>query len=244
MHRFAVFCGVALLVLACGGTAARAQVPDKFTNLKVLPKDMPKRELMDVMRNFTNALGVSCDHCHVEKDGADDFASDDKAPKHAARAMMQMAGEINQRLLPTAGLESPVQVRCITCHRGLTKPQTIDQVMTAEITKGGVTAATARYRELRGQYYGSGSYDFGPRPVNTVAETLARGQNNVDGALELLKLNEEFNADKVDTHLALGQLYAMKGNTDAAVASIERALKLDPGNERAKQMLERIRAPK
>ena len=244
MHRFAVFCGVVLLVLACGATAALAQVPDKFTNLKVLPKDMPKRELMDVMRSFTAALGVSCDHCHVSKNDVDDFASDDKAPKRTARAMLQMAGEINQRLLPAAGLESPMQVRCITCHRGVTKPQTLDQVMTAEITKGGVAGATARYRELRGQYYGSGSYDFGPRTLNNVAETLARGQNDIDGALELLKLNEEFNADKIDTHLAVGQLYAMKGNTDAAVASIERALKIDPENERAKQMLERIRAPK
>ena len=244
MPRFAVFCVAALLFAVCGSTTAFAQVPDKFTNLKVLPKDMPKRELTEIMRSFTVALGVRCDHCHVEKDGVDDFASDDKAPKRAARAMLQMAGEINQRLLPTAGLESPMQVRCITCHRGLVKPQTIDQVMTAEIGKGGVAAAMARYRELRGQYYGSGSYDFGPRPVNSVAETLARGQNNVDGALEIMKLNEEFHADKVETHLSIAYLQSTKGNTDAAIASVERALKIEPGNDRAKQMLERLRAPK
>lgn len=244
MQRQVLTLALVILLLACSAIVTVAQVPDKFTNLKILPKDMPKRELMDVMRNFSAALGVGCEHCHVEKPDGDDFAADDKAPKRAARAMMQMANDINQRLLPTAGLESPMQVRCITCHRGLTKPQTLDVVLTAEIGKGGVAAAAARYRELRRQYYGSGSYDFGPRPLNTVAETLARGQNNVDGALELLKLNEEFNADKVDTYLAIGQLHAMKGNTDAAVASIERALKLEPENQRAKQMLERIRAPK
>ena len=244
MRRFAVLCATTLLFLVFGVSVALAQVPDKFTNLKVLPKDIAKRDLLDTMRSFSMALGVGCEHCHVEKNGADDFAADDKAPKKSARAMLQMVGEINQKLLPTAGIESPVQVRCITCHRGVTKPQTLDQVLTAELTKGGVPAATARYRELRGQYYGSGSYDFGPRPLNNVAETLARGQNNIDGALELLKLNEEFNADKAETYLALGQLQNMKGDTEAAVASVERALKIDPTNERAKQMLERIRAPK
>ena len=37
-----------------------------------------------------------------------DFAADTKAPKRAARAMMQMTREINERLIPAAGLDRPM----------------------------------------------------------------------------------------------------------------------------------------
>src|SRR6187402_2128823 len=51
-HRLAVIC--AALVLAA--TSASAQIPDKFTNLKVLPKDTPKPELVKIMRGFAGDL--------------------------------------------------------------------------------------------------------------------------------------------------------------------------------------------
>ena len=70
MRRLVVFCGAAFLFLAFGASVALAQIPDKFTNLKVLPKDIAKRDLVETMRSFSMALGVTCQHCHVEKDGA------------------------------------------------------------------------------------------------------------------------------------------------------------------------------
>ena len=247
MPRSAMLVAV-FLFLSLGAALASAQIPDKFTNLKVFPADTPKRELVDRMREFTGALGVRCNHCHVGQDPNSlegyDVASDDKETKRVARAMLQMAREINSHLLPTTGRQSPMEVRCVTCHRGVTKPQTLDQLLTAEIAKGGVPAATARYRELRQQYYGSGSYDFGPRALNSVAENLARGQNNVDGAIEVAKLNVEFNGDKGESHLGLAGLYATKGDKDAAIACIERALAINPEDGRAKQMLERVRSGK
>jgi hypothetical protein len=236
--------GVALILVP----ASLAQIPDQFTNLKVLPKDMPKRELVNLMRDFAGSLGVRCNHCHVGENAATlegfDFASDDKETKRVARAMLQMTNEINGKLLPTIGRESPVQVRCATCHRGVTKPQTLDQILLAEVAKGGVDSAKTRYRELRTQYYGTGSYDFSGRTMNMVAEKLARGQKNFDAAAELMKLHIEFNPDKADAYIGLGQLYSMKGDKEAAIAALERAVALEPENAQAKQMLESVRSGK
>jgi polyisoprenoid-binding protein YceI len=82
---------------ALGVPMVQAQLPTKFTNLQVLPKDIAPRELVDGMKGFTRALHVRCNHCHVYA-GSDpddlatyDFASDDKELKRSARALMQAA---------------------------------------------------------------------------------------------------------------------------------------------------------
>lgn len=234
-------------LMLCAGSVA-AQIPDKYTNLKVLPKDIDKRQMVDIMRSFSGALGVRCNYCHVGESTTSlegfDFASDDKEKKRVARGMMQMVGEINDRLMPAAGLQSPMRVRCVTCHRGVEEPEMLTDILLEEAGKGGTATAEARYRELRKEYYGSGSYDFSPRTLNELAETLAREKNDVDGAIAFMKLNLEFNPDAAGSHLMLAQLYVTKGDNAAAVTAVEQALKLEPDNQRAKQMLERLRPTK
>lgn len=237
----------ALLLLNGLVVPSSAQIPDEFTNLRVLPKDIGKRELVDVMRGFSGALGVRCTHCHKgpvpgSLEGVD-FATDDLEPKRVARSMIKLVGEINGKLLPASGRDKTMQVRCVTCHRGLTRPETLEQVLLAAVAEGGSAAAAGKYEELREQYYGSGSYDFGPGTLNTVAETLAQEKNDLDGAIALMRVNVEANPEAAYSHLMLGQLLAMKGDKQAAAASIERSLALEPDNPRARQMLERLRAP-
>ncbi len=43
---------IALTALMLWGAAAQSQLPDRFTNLKVLPKDISKAELQSTMRGF------------------------------------------------------------------------------------------------------------------------------------------------------------------------------------------------
>ena len=73
--------GILFAFLLMGGVA-HSQIPDEFTNLKVLPRGIEKRDLVNTMKNFTFSLGVRCSFCHVGKEEADlstyDFASDDK----------------------------------------------------------------------------------------------------------------------------------------------------------------------
>ena len=51
----------AILVAQGGG---RGGEPPK--NLQVLPKDMPRQQVVAIMGSFTAALGVNCAHCHTE----------------------------------------------------------------------------------------------------------------------------------------------------------------------------------
>jgi hypothetical protein len=48
------------LLVSIPAARAGAQVPEKFTNLKVFPKDVAKQDLVGAMREFSSALGVRC----------------------------------------------------------------------------------------------------------------------------------------------------------------------------------------
>jgi tetratricopeptide (TPR) repeat protein len=238
-----------VFVAALGIGTASAQIPDEFKNLKVLPKDISKRELVDVMRGFTDALGVRCKQCHVPGDDPHslqgyDFASDKPKDKETARAMMKMLAAINADYVGKAGIKNPTQVRCVTCHRGLTDPATLTQVMEAAMDTAGVEGAAAEYRELRKDYYGTGSYDFSPEALAELAQATADRPDGVDKAIALAQLNLEFNPDHARTYGLLGQLYANTGNTDLAMKNLEKAAELEPDNPRIKQMLDRLRSGK
>jgi tetratricopeptide (TPR) repeat protein len=198
------------------------------------------------MRNFSGALGQRCSYCHVAEDPANletyDFASDDKETKRVAQIMMKMTGDINNTHLPELKEENVTRVRCITCHRGVDTPETIDNVVLAVVEKDGLDAALAKYREMRQEYYGRASYDFSSGPLSSAAESLAGERGDVDGAIAIMKMNIEFNPDEAYSHLFLGQLYQASGDKAAAIASVEKSLELDPNNNRAKAMLEKLKA--
>jgi len=239
------YLGSAILVAALCGPGALAQIPDKFTNLKILPETISKRELVGYMREFAGALGVRCSHCHVGQNVMTlegfDWASDEKETKRVARAMMKLTREINEKLLPTTGRESLSEVRCITCHRGLSKPKTLDVVLREVVESDGVPAALERYRELRQEYYGRGVFDFSTRTLSTTAEWLARQQHDIDGALSFAKLNAELNPDEANIHYQLGQLHEAKGDKAQAIASYQRCLVLQPDNVWAKKAIEKLK---
>ena len=92
-----------------------------FKNIQSM-KGVPAGRLLMVMnRGDSRALGVACTHCHVEQD----FSSDDKRPKRAAREMMAMNKVINERLRTLQNLEGKPEehfVNCTTCHRGQVDP--------------------------------------------------------------------------------------------------------------------------
>jgi len=72
-----------------------------------------------VMGKWSEALGVSCGHCHVT--GKWDL--DDKPEKKIARQMAELSSKINGDLVKIDGLQNakPV-INCTTCHRGELKP--------------------------------------------------------------------------------------------------------------------------
>src|SRR5262249_2124188 len=56
-----------------------------------------------------------------------------------------------------------------TCHRGITEPRTLQDMLRREYQSGGLDALTAKYHELRERYYGRAAYDFSEVPLADLA---------------------------------------------------------------------------
>jgi photosynthetic reaction center cytochrome c subunit len=120
---------VAIAQAPQGGGQGRGAPQPPPTNLQVLPKDIARPQLLQAMQNFSAALGVTCNHCHVFNgpgDPMNDMASDAKPTKNIARAMMRMVREINptvQKAVATKPADQVAAVGCATCHRGSAIPE-------------------------------------------------------------------------------------------------------------------------
>jgi hypothetical protein len=129
MRRLALLAVAGLAIAASTTLRAQNPIPEKFTNLQVLPKTTTRAEILPVMKGFALNLGIRCEHCHVGE-GNDlskfDFASDTKPAKAVARRMMKMVATLNETV---AGIGDPApagtpKITCFTCHRGAVKPLT------------------------------------------------------------------------------------------------------------------------
>jgi len=231
--------------IATGTTVTPAQVPEEFTNLRVLPADISKRELMGIMRAYSGALDVRCNHCHVgpaDLQGMD-FTTDEKATKKTARLMMKMVKAINGTHLAAidTGRSGKVDVRCQTCHHGLAVPAPIEEVLAHSIDADGVDAAITEYRQLRQEHYGGASYDFSQNPVNALAETLVR-EEKLDEALALMTMNIEFNPDEAWTRMLMAGVHKARGDKKKAIASYQAALRIEPDNGWAQRQIDALKA--
>ena len=179
-----------LLALALTTVPVAAQnIPDRFANLELLPDDISRRELVGIMRDFSGALGVRCGYCHTVSDDLespdDDFASDEKETKAAARIMMTMVAAINDDHLhelphehaPTAAAAEHEHEEGVEEHEH-------------EAPAPVVTSAAAQHREVACVTCHSGR----TRPATLVPELTWAAQ---DGGLDALQaryaeLREEY----------------------------------------------------
>ena len=227
--------------------AAQAQFPpEKLKNLKVYPQDIPVRSLIDSMAGFTRALGVRCTFCHVGEEGQPlasyDFVSDEKHTKLAAREMLAMVAAVNGTHLGKLEHrhEPPITVTCATCHRGVSEPRPLQQVLLIAYDSGGADAAERKYRELRERYYGRASYDFGDVPLADVGTAL-RQRNNMTDAIRFFVLNTEFSPNSAFAHRMTGGAYLAGGDTAKAITSFERAIAIAPNDQQTARILETLR---
>ena len=73
-------------------------------------KGLPDDKLMEVMKAFTQALGVKCDYCHVQSN-----FDQDTPRKQIARFMLT---EFSSKLVKSDG----TGVTCTECHKGRPRP--------------------------------------------------------------------------------------------------------------------------
>lgn len=239
----AVWCVAFALVLPA---APGAQIPQSFSNLQVLPRDIPRSELVATMRGFAGALGVRCTHCHVGPDNLEgmDFATDEKPAKRIARTMMRMVRSANAEFITTLPPTDPPRqpVTCLTCHRRVAKPPlTLPELLLATIERSGVAAAVEQHRTLRAEMLDAGLYDFRVATLNIVATRL-RDAKRFDDALEILRLNAAMFPTSALVQINLGDTAVLKGDLALAERSYTRALEIEPANDVAAKGLETVRA--
>lgn len=258
MQRRQAFRTVLLLAAlsACVGQAARtggdgaapaagpaqAADPDRPQNLQVLPDTTSRETVIAIMRNFTTSLGVRCGYCHVPYDTAKpdslNFASDARPAKDVARGMMRMVREINGDILPGIPQlgENPVQVGCMTCHRGAPRPLALEDTLLTVARTQGADSAVAAYGRLRTQFYGRGTYDFGERSLSTLATRLVAQGRQAD-ARRILELNAEQYPSSAGVAFELGRVLEALGERDRAIEQYRRALTIQPNNRQAQERL-------
>lgn len=242
--------GFAAAVSASGQTPAQPPAGGQRggqsapTNLQVLPKDTPRDQLLQTMQQFTLALGVQCNYCHVQegRGGRNDMASDEKPAKKTARQMMIFARELNEKLpaVVSKTANDTVRVGCITCHRGLAVPMTLQAALARAVTKKGLEGAIAEYRELRTKYTGTMAYDLSENGLIGMGNT-ALLNDRPDNAIAWLNLNLEFYPKSSRTYLALAQAYQRKNDKENAVKALEKAIEIDPNNNQAKNQLQQLK---
>ena len=237
-----------LLLVAALATPLGAQVqahfpPDSLVNVKVIPKNTPVIQVIGMMRNFAGALGVRCQFCHVGQEGQPlssfDFAKDDKRTKLTARQMMRMVEEINRRLdtLPEHDkMMDHVDVTCQTCHRGVSRPMPLEQLIMETAQMSGADSAGRTYRALRERYFGRASYDFGEPTLDVAAFRLARA-GKFPEAFAMLDLNETQYPNSTNAATFRGNINLIKGDTTAAIAAFREAVKRDSTNGEAQGRL-------
>lgn len=124
---FSLLGAVAIMAMA----PARNEEP-KFTNLKVLPKNISDKQLHEVMEEWEHALGARCSFCHVRNEDTKkmDWANDGKPEKEMARKMYKMMNDINKKYFhakkDSTGMMITSGVNCYSCHRGSSHPEVVE----------------------------------------------------------------------------------------------------------------------
>ena len=228
-----------MLVMMIGAQGPPPQPAWTPQNLQYFPKDIKREHLVQRMREFSFALNVRCEYCHEGADAVPmnfaTFGSDAKPAKVKARAMLRMVDHINGTMLPglPARAEPRVAVDCVTCHRGLPLPKTLQTLLFETVGRDGAAAATTRYRELRTNQALTGRWNFGEWEINELARRL-RDAGNTDAAIAILEMNGEFNPKSAEIDFMLGELHLTRGDKEKALTRFKLTVDKAPNHGPAK----------
>ena len=233
---------ISILLAVPAASGAQSAPPWKGENLQYFPKDIPRPQLVQRMREFSFALDVRCQHCHAGGDGVSfdgvNFASDEKPAKQKARAMLAMVDQLNNSLLASipARAEPRVNVSCATCHRGLALPKSLQTTLLEVIAREGPAAGVAKYRQLRQDTMVAGKYNFGEWEINELARRLTEA-GDTSAAIAMLQMNAEFYPKSADIDFTLAELHRGRREPELAIARYRSTLDKNPNHQAAKRWL-------
>ena len=110
-------------------------------------------------------------------------------------------------------------------------------VIEQTLNESGIEAAVRKYNDLKANH--SDQYFFGENQFNRLGYRLM-GQGKIKEAIEILKLNVQAFPQSWNVYDSLGEAYMNDGRTNLAVEYYEKSLELNPNNENARRILERL----
>jgi hypothetical protein len=201
----------------------------------------PGRSVPD-MQAIALGLGVKCEFCHAGQPGVQTITANAPSKMTIALSMIAMTRELNARISEATG-KTPAdatQVTCVTCHRGVTIPGQLSDIVAKTALEQSPDAAVAQYRDLRQRYYGGQSYDFREETLLEAAQRVVRV--NPPASIPLLRLNLEYYPQSVRSYIQIAYAYTRKLDDEAAIAALEKALEIEPGNGVVKGQLEQLKS--
>ena len=117
---------------------------------------------------------------------------------------------------------------------------TLDEELGEQYRKKALQATHDDYADLKKNYYGRAAFDFGEGSLNVFGYSLLEN-NEIARAIQVFKLNADIFSDSANVWDSLAEGYVKAGDVGKAQENYEKALKLDPGNQSAKEALERIK---
>jgi len=203
------------------------------------------------MQEIAQGLGVKCEYCHAGMGrGAGPAATTAAAPDaktapsriEIGRGMIAMTRDINEKIAAATGKPATevTRVTCITCHRGVAIPGQLSDIIAKTAIEKGPDDAVAQYRELRAQYYGRQSYDFGEETLLTSAQQVVRVRPA--SSIPLLRVNLKFYPKSVRSYQQIAFAYTRNLDDEAAITTLEKALEIEPDNGAIRGQLEQLKS--
>jgi hypothetical protein len=239
-----------------GKSYRRASVLAAFWlySIPVFAQLAPGGDNMMNMQEIAQGLGVKCEYCHsgqrvnpprIDQPGPQAQPHPEGQPPskvEIARAMIAMTRDLNAKVLAATGkpANETTRVTCITCHRGVAIPGQLSDIVTRTALAKGPDAAITLYRDLRSQYYGRQSYDFGEETLLTAAQQVVRVKP--DTSIPLLRLNIEFYPMSVRSYTQIAFAYTRTLDDESAIATLEKALEIEPENGMIRGQLDQLKS--
>jgi tetratricopeptide (TPR) repeat protein len=118
--------------------------------------------------------------------------------------------------------------------------KSIAETLSATIATSGIERATQQYHRLRAA--GVSTYNLDEDELNVLGYQLVKA-NQLEQAIRIFQLNVEAYPNSGNTYDSLAEAYMDDGNKPQAIANYKRSLQLNPGNNNAIKMLQRLNNP-
>jgi CubicO group peptidase (beta-lactamase class C family) len=117
--------------------------------------------------------------------------------------------------------------------------RSIAEVLFIELHHNDIQEVVSLYRELKAQH--PEKYIFDEQELNGLGHRLLSMERTTD-AIEILKLNVEAYPESWNAYDSLGETFMKNGDREEAIKNYQKSLDLNPKNENARVMIEKLKA--